>query len=167
MKKILYFPLFISIAGFVLLFVLIQFTGLSGIKALPLILSLLGLLAAGVSCFLLQDKPTGFLKTAGIVLSLSGFIFWTLAVFQVMELKSYWHIGLGLMAMGLIAGIHSVVDFSSSLLKTIAALITVVFVLIQVGILFKTNQMWFYGLGMISLVLFSILAILASVVRKK
>jgi len=165
MKKIIYSPLYLSIAGFILLLISVMFGWIEGFSILPAVLTLTGLFTAGISLVLL-DKVKGWIKTAGIIFSISGFLIWSLAVYQLIELKFFWNIGLGLLFLGMIAAMYSIFNFRSALSRIFAGIITVGLLIIAAGIFMKWNQSLFFGLGTALLIIFSIVALYASLIKK-
>lgn len=159
MKKITQLPFILAIAGIFIL--LIAF--FSGWMEWPALISpalfLLGLLGKG-TVLILVNPPKGFLPWLAIYSAGFGFLIWILAVFGILELKLYWNIGFGLLSAGLILAIYSRLSIEKPIFKWISLFLVACLLVVEVCTLFKAENALIYALGSLTLICFSVLALL-------
>ena len=165
MKKGILITLIIAASLLLFLAILWGADRIGLITLLPHVLALSGVIAATVACRLLLYGK-GILKFTGITASVAGLLIWLLCAYRILELTAYWNTGIDFLFTGLAIGLYTAMQVSHPLLKWTFALALLLVVIVAAGILFKAGSPVFYTFGMISMLLFSAVALLSVFTKK-
>lgn len=124
----------------------------------------LALTITGISVLLLHHVPR-ILKIAGLVSSWCGFLLLALGALSIVELSSMWNVAAALLLVGLLLGICIQAARSHAWTKWIALFSAVLFCAVIGGILLKLQNPILYQIGGFALILFSVAALLGSMVK--
>lgn len=108
---------------------------------------------------LLVKKSSRFFKITSLSLGLFGSFLIFLAFNHFLPLNQIWSTGISFISLGLIAGIYSQIQVKSFFSRLIFMQSTLALILLSMAYLFKLNMRYFFEIGTIEFLIFSVFAI--------
>lgn len=124
----------------------------------------LALTITGISILLLEHASR-ILKIAGSASSWGGFFLLVLSALPILELSAVWNVATALLLIGLFIGIYTHAAKLHTWTKWTALFSAVLFSAVIAGILLKSENPILYQVGGFALILFSVAALIGSVVK--